>query len=201
MEPTMPIPIPSKPELFTLIFVFRFLVNAVAVTTLVRLVYFPIHGKKDYYFTFFLLNFLVFVLTYLLNNTNAFGGFGTAIGLLAAFTLLRLRTETISIKDMTYLFIVLTVGLINATMSGPYYELIVLNVVIICFAYVLDSDWLSKSLKVKTIELDTLDNIKPEKQEVLLADLRTRTGLDIKKVDIDFIDLGKGRASIKVYYR
>lgn len=201
MEPIPPIPIPIKPELFTYFFVVRFLVNAVAVTILVRLVYYPIHKKKDFYFTFFLLNFLVFVLTFLLNNTNAFSGFGAAIGLLAAFTLLRLRTETISIKDMTYLFVVLTVGLINATMSGPYYELITLNLSIICFAYLLDSDWISKSLKEKAIELDTLDNIKPEKEEVLLADLRERTGLDIRKIEVDSIDLARGRASIKVYYR
>ncbi len=201
METVAPIPIPIRPELFTAFFAIRFLVNAIAVILLVRFVYYPIHKKKEFYFSFFVLNFLVFVLTFLMNMTNAFSGFGTAIGLLAAFTLLRLRTETISIKDMTYLFIVLTVALINATMSGPYYELISLNLVIIGLVYSLDSDWISKSLKTKIVELDSLDNIKPEREEALLTDLRTRTGLDVKKVDVDSIDLARGRASIKIYYR
>ena len=189
-----------KAELFTLYFLIRFVINAVAIITLVRFVYFPIYHKRDFNFTFLLLNFIVFVMTFLLDKTGAFGSVGTAFGLLAAFSLLRLRTETISIKDMTYLFIIMTLGLINATMKGPYYELIVLNVTIVGLAFALDGDFLTKSLQIKTVELDTLENIHPDKQPLLIADLRHRTGLDIKKVNIDYIDFGKNRAYIKIYF-
>ena len=105
-----------RPQLFTQFFFTRIVINGIALIVLVRYVYYPMNRKKEFYFTFFLLNFLVFVLVFLLNKSSSIGTY-SAVGLLAVFTFLRLRTETIGMKDMTYLFVVLTLATINATMT------------------------------------------------------------------------------------
>lgn len=188
-----------KPQLFTTFFFYRIVIDAVAVIVLVRYVYYPMNRKKEFYFTFFLLNFLVFVLVYLLNKSTSMGTY-SAVGLLAVFTFLRLRTETIGMKDMTYLFVVLTLATINATMTGPDFELISLNVVIVAMTFSLDKEWLSRTIHVRSMELNSLDNIIPEKMDLLKADLKTRTGLNIQRVEIDAVNMVKGRAEIKIYY-
>lgn len=193
-------PVTAKSQLFKLEFARRLGTNLVSVLVLVMFVYLPIHRKKDYFFTFLVLNFLVFIMTYLINMTTAFRDFGTAVGLLAFFSLLRLRTDTISMKDMTYLFIVLTLGLINATMTGPVYELIILDGTIIVLAYVLDKDWLSKSILSREMQLDSLEFIVPQDMDKLLVSLRTQTGLDIQRLRILSVDLVKKRAVVQVYH-
>lgn len=179
-------------------FLTRALIDVVSIIILVRYVYFPLHKKKDFYFSFFLLNFLVFMLTFLLSKT-AFAAV-SAVGLLAAFSILRLRTETISVKDMTYLFVVLTLGVINATMSGPVYELMATNAIIVALAYFLDKEWHSKSIHMRTMELDSLEHIMPQNMDLLMASLRTRTGLDIQRIKIETVDLVKQRAMVLVYH-
>jgi hypothetical protein len=192
---------PAKPpQLFTYDFYTRLLTNIVSVVILVMAVYLPIHRKKDYFFTFLVLNFLVFIITFLIRRTSAFSGFETALGLLAFFSLLRLRTELITMKDMTYLFIVLTVGLVNATMTGPFYELITLNVVIVVITYGLDKEWLSKSIHMREIRVDSLENIVPQQMDKLIADLRSKTGLEIQRVKIQSVDLVKKRALLHIYH-
>ncbi len=190
----------AKPQLFTSEFYTRLLTNIVSVVILVMAVYLPIHRKKDYFFTFLIMNFLVFIITFLINKTSAFSGMGTALGLLAFFSLLRLRTETITMKDMTYLFVVLTIGLVNATMSGPLYELITLDVVIVGITFGLDKEWLSKSIHIREIRVDSLDNIVPQQTDKLLADLRSKTGLEIQRVKIQSVDMVKRRALLHIYY-
>ncbi len=189
----------QKPQLFTLRFLVRLAVNAVAVIVLVRFVYFPINHKKEFYFTFFLLNALVFVVIFLVNIGTTFAT-TTGFGLIAIFTLLRFRTETISMKDMTYLVIVLVLGTINATATGPTYEMIAVNVFIIGLTYSLDKEWLSKSIHSREMELNSLEHIMPQSMDKLIADLRVRTGLDVQRVKIESVDLVKGRAMVRIYY-
>jgi Domain of unknown function (DUF4956) len=191
---------PAKPQLFKEAFFKRLIYDIVAVFVLVMFVYLPIHRKKDYFFTFIVLNFLVFIITYLMSRTSAFGGWTTGLGLLAFFSLLRLRTDTISMKDMTYLFIVLTIGLVNASMTGPDHELVTLNAVIVALAYGLDKDWLSKSIHMREMKLESLEYIVPEKMEDLVASLRAKTGLDIQRVKILSVDLGKKCAIITIFH-
>jgi hypothetical protein len=156
--------------------------------------------KSDFYFTFFLLNFIIFLLAYMLEKTKAFNSMGSAFGLLAAFSLLRFRTETITIKDMTYLFIIMTIGLINSIMKGSYIEIIGLNSMIIATVFVIDGDKLMRNEKTKTIEYNNLENIRPDRENILIEELQRITGLQIKKVEIEHIDYGKNRVVIKVYY-
>ena len=189
-----------RPQLFTAAFYSKLIINTVSLVILVMLVYLPIHRKKDFFFTFMIMNFLVFIITYLSNKTTAFSTYGTAFGLLAFFSLLRLRTDTISMKDMTYLFVVLTLGLINATMSGPVYELITLNAVIIGLTFGLDKEWLSKSIHIREVTMDSLENIVPQQMDKLVPDLKAKMGLDIQRIRIISIDLVKRRAVLQVYH-
>jgi hypothetical protein len=136
----------------------------------------------------------------MLERTGAFSSIGSAFGLLAAFSLLRFRTETISMKDMTYLFIIMTFGLLNSVMKGTYLEIIIINAMIIAVVYVVDGNRLMPNQRSKTIDYPSLENIRPEKQAQLISDLRERTGLDIQKITIEHIDFGKEKALIKIYY-
>jgi len=190
----------EKMPIFSAYFIFRMLINIASMIILVRFVYYNTYKKKDPFFTFFLLNFIVFLLAYLLENTGGFSSLGSAFGLLAAFSLLRFRTDTISMKDMTYLFIVMTFGLINSIMKASYLEITALNVIIIAAVFVVDGNWFIRNQSIKTIEYPSLENIKPDKQNLLIAELKERTGLDINRISIDNIDIGKGRATIKIYY-
>jgi hypothetical protein len=186
--------------LFTEYFLLRLLINLVSMIVLVRLVYYPTYQKKYSFFTFFLLNLIVFLFAYMLEKTGAFNSLSSAFGLLAAFSLLRFRTETISMKEMTYLFIVMTFGLINSVMKATFMELILLNTIIIIAVYVVDGNRITRNQKVKTIEYPSLENIRPERQAQLIADLRERTGLDIRHISIEYIDFAKSRAIIKIYF-
>ncbi len=189
--------------LFNEIFLIRFLINTGTMIILIRFIYYHIYQKREIFFTFFLLNFVVFILAFMLQKSTAFGSIsnaGTAFGLLAAFSLLRFRTETISAKDMTYIFIIMTIALINSIMDGRYWEIIILDSLIILAVYMVDGNWLMRNQKTKLVDYEGLDNIKPDKHPILINDLCQRTGLNIQKISIEHIDLIKNRVEIKIYY-
>ncbi len=189
--------------LFTEIFLIRLLINIGAMIILIRFIYYHIYQKRETFFTFFLLNFVVFILAFMLQKSSAFGSIsnaGTAFGLLAAFSLLRFRTETISAKDMTYIFIIMTIALINSIMDGRYWEIIILDSLIIVAVYFVDGNWLMRNQKTKTVDYDGLENIQPEKHGLLIKDLSQRTGLNIQRISIEHIDLIKNKLEIKIYY-
>ena len=167
---------------------------------LVRYIYYYIYGKRDFFFTFYLINFIVFLLAFMLEKSSAFGSFSAAFGLLAAFSLLRFRTESMSTKDMTYIFIVMTLGLINSVMNGKYVEIIGLNGMIVAAVYIVDGNRFMRNQKTKTIDYEGLENIHPEKQDLLIKDLKARTGLNIQRITIEHIDFIKNRVEIKIYY-
>lgn len=179
-------------------FFIRLLIDIISVAVLVRLVYYNIYRKKDFFFTFFMFNIIIFIITYLLNKVEM--SMGAAFGLFAVFSLLRYRTENISEKDMTYLFIVIAVGLITASIKGSYFESAFINAIIIAFAFFLDGNLLVKNEMVQTVYYENIENIKSQNNEILMQDLRLRTGLDIHKVSIQYIDFLKDTAELKVYY-
>ena len=187
-------------HLFTEYFTYRLLINSISMIVLVRYVYFNTYQKRDSFFPFFLLNFVVFLLSFMMEKAKVFGSFSSAFGLLAAFSLLRFRTETITLKDMTYLFITMTLGLINSLMEGSLIEIGALNGMVIGAVYVVDGNRILRNQKSKTIEYPILDNIRPEQQPQLIQDLKQRTGLDIRKITIEHIDFTKSRAVIKIFY-
>jgi hypothetical protein len=190
----------DKSSIFTLYFLLRLSINIITMIVLIRYVYYNTYQKKDSFFTFFLLNFIVFLLAYMLDKTGGFNSIGSAFGLLAAFSLLRFRTETLTMKDMTYLFIIMALALINSVMKGTYLEIILLNLLIIAAVYVVDGNRLIRNQQSKTVEYYSLENIRPDQQNQLITELRDRTGLDIQKIIVEHIDFGKGKAIIKIYF-
>jgi hypothetical protein len=179
-------------------FLVRLVIDLLTMLILVRLVYHAIYKKKDFFFTFFLFNLIIYVLTYMLNKVEL--SFGAAFGLFAVFSLLRYRTENISPKDMTYLFIVIAIGLITSVSKGTYLEIALLNLFIIVFVYALDGNLLIKNEMVQIIQYENIQNIKPSNHSALMEDLKSRTGLDIHKIEIEAIDFLKDTARIKAYY-
>lgn len=186
--------------LFNEYFLLRLLINTVSMVVLIRFIYFTTHQTRDLFFTYFLLNFIVFLLTFMLEKAKAFNSMGSAFGLLAAFSLLRFRTETITTRDMTYLFIIMAIGLVNSVMKGSYLEIVATNIMVVAVVFAVDSNVLMKNQKAKIVQYETLDNIRPEDNDKLIATLRQRTGLDIQKVSIEEIDFKKSTALIKIYY-
>jgi len=187
-------------NLFTEYFITRLLINSITMIILVRIIYHSIYHKKDFDFTFYLMNLTVFLLAFMLEKTRAFNSLGSAFGLLAAFSLLRFRTRTITSKDMTYLFIIMTIGLMNSIMKGVFWEIASLNGIIVVAVYLADGKLLSRNERTRTIQYDNLENIKPDKQELLKEDLQQRTGLSIHKVEVDRVDFPSNRAAIKIYF-
>lgn len=179
-------------------FFIRLLIDIISMLILVRFIYFKIYKKKDYLFTFFLFNIIIFFITYLLNKVDM--SMGAAFGLFAVFSMLRYRTEGISTKDMTYLFIVIAMGLINAVSKATYFELGIINAILIGFTYTLDGNWLVRNEMIKNIQYEKIDMIKPENYNALLQDLRDRTGLNIHRVTVNRIDFLKDVAVVKIYY-
>ena len=125
---------------------------------------------------------------------------GAAFGLFAVFSMLRYRTEGISIKDMTYLFLVIATGLMNAVMKGSWLDMGILNFIILAFTFVLESNLLMKRETIKTIEYDNIELIKREKREELILDLEKRTGIKINHVSVNTINFLRDTALISIYY-
>lgn len=187
-------------QLFSELFLYRLLINTVTIVVLIRFVYFPTYHKQDNYLAFFLLNLLVFLLAYMIGTTTAFKSMSGAFGLLAAFSLLRFRTESISLKDMTYLFVIMSVGLINAVMNGTYLEISAVNGLVVIAVFVVDSNKVIRIQRSKTVEFNNLDNIKPPDHDKLIVQLKELTGLDIRKITVESIDFNKQTAKLRIYY-
>jgi len=180
--------------------VFRFAINLLFIFIIIRLIFYPIYKQKQYLFTYFLFNITIFLVCILLSNVKLKIGF--AFGLFAVFSILRYRTETIPIREMTYLFVIITMGVINALSSKKvsYAELLFTNVVIVFTIYGLERIWFQKKELIKDINYEKIELINPEKYDQLIKDLRERTGLDIHRVDIVSINFLRDTARLKIYY-
>ncbi len=179
---------------------FKFFVNTAVLFVLIRMIYYPIHRKKDYLFTYFLFNILIFFLCVLLNSVKLSIGF--AFGLFAIFGVLRYRTEQISIKDMTYLFAVITVAVINALASKKVSvaELLFTDGMILLVTFALERLWLTRHEAMKLLIYERIDLIKPANREGLFEDLRERLGVKVSRVEIGRIDLLRDTAQLRVFY-
>jgi hypothetical protein len=180
--------------------ILRFSFNFVILLILVRLLYYPIAKRKDYLFTYVLLGTAIFLLCYLLENVKL--QLGLALGLFAIFGILRYRTSQIPIKEMTYLFIVICISVINALANKKvsYIELLFTNLVVLVVTFSLEKLWLLKHESRKTIIYEKIDLIKPENYQLLLRDLEKRTGLKINRVEVGRVDFLRDAARITIYY-
>jgi hypothetical protein len=174
--------------------------NMFMILILVRVLYYRITPRKEYLFTYILISVVVFFMIMLLENVGVEIGF--ALGLFAIFGMLRYRTQQIPIREMTYLFLVIGVSVINslANRRVSYSELLLTNAVIILSTYLLEKVFLMKTETKKLIFYEKIDLIKPEKREEMIADLIERTGLPIHRVEIERIDYLRDTARINIFY-
>jgi hypothetical protein len=178
-------------------FFISLLIDLLTIVILVVFIYYRNYHKQEVFFTFFLFNIAIFLLTFLLNKIKI--SMGAAFGLFAVFSMLRYRTEGISMKDMTYLFIVIAVGLVSAV-GLDYYELGIINGVVIVATFALDGNILMKREFSKLIQYENIEMIKTENHSKLIEDLKERTGLDIHRISIVKIDFLRDMALMEVYY-
>jgi hypothetical protein len=179
---------------------FKFGINFIFLIIIVRLIYYRVKDDKDYVFTYIMFNILTFFICFLLRKVPMEMGF--ALGLFAVFGILRYRTEAIPIRQMTYLFIVIGISMINAlsNKSVSIFEVLFTNGLITLITYLIDRWWFQTIEETKSIIYEKIDLIKPENKEEMIKDLKERTGLPIHEVKVDKIDFLKDTAAITIYY-
>lgn len=177
----------------------RFGINIISVLILVRFVYFKYYKKTDLFLSFLGFNLIIFLISYLFNKVNM--TMGAAFGLFAVFSILRIRTEGIETKDMTYLFMAISIGLINAVSNGSLLELCSINLTIIIAVILIDGAIFIKKEECQLVEFDNLELLAPEKRVELFANIKARTGLSVHRIEHVSIDFLKESAKFYIYYR
>ena len=175
-------------------------INLLFLTILIHFLYFPKTQRKDYLFTYYLIGTITFFLCFGLMQMDIDTGMG--LGLFAIFGIIRYRTDAIEIKEMTYLFMIIGISVVNALASNELSvsEVAVINVSVVLLTFILENLWLMKHETRKTINYERIDLITPEKYDEMKADLEKRTGLSINRVDIGKIDFLNDTALIRIYY-
>lgn len=175
-------------------------INLFFLTILIRFLYYSKTRRKDYLFTYFLIGIITFFLCFGLMQMDIDTGMG--LGLFAIFGIIRYRTDAIEIKEMTYLFMVIGISVVNALASNELSisEVTVINVTVLLVTFILENLWLMKHETRKTINYERIDLIKPEQRELLKADLEKRTGLVINRVEVGKIDFLNDTAQVRIFY-
>lgn len=177
----------------------RFAFNTLMVWIMIHRLYYPKSKRRDYYFTFMLISISIFMMLYLLGGVKLKVGF--ALGLFAIFGIIRYRTESMPVREMTYLFSIISMSVINAlSVTISYAELLFCNLIFLAAVWIFESYILLKHVSTKLIQYDRIALITPDKREELLEDLRQRTGLKILKVEIGALDFLRDMAIVKIYY-
>ncbi len=192
----------------------RLIVNTAFCFVIARVLYFPKSRRKDFFFTYLLMGFAIFMLIHLMGDSKI--KTGIAMGLFAIFSIMRYRTESVPIREMTYLFLTIAMATINAVaweadISGKHPdflgpeltsagELILTDLLFILAIWATEHINFAKGLSSKYVRYDKIDLITPEHYDDLIADLKKRTGLDVTKVDIGSIDFLKDMALLKIFY-
>ena len=194
----------------------RFAMNLLVCWTLVHFFYYRKSQRRDYYFTFIIFSSAMLTLLYIMGNVEV--GVGLTLGLFAIFGVIRYRTETVPIREMTYLFVIIALAAVNGlaplyhvvdVSTAPHYALSwgnvavmgLVNLLIVALIWILESDRLVKHTTTKLVLYDRIELIVPERREELLADLEKRLGVKVDNVEVGHVDFLKDAAYIKVFYR
>ena len=191
-------------SLFSNIFI-RFSFNLLIAFVIIKLIYHRDYKGNDFVFTYFMFNTLIFFFAYILGSLDINMAFG--FGLFAVFAILRYRTDPIPIKEMTYLFIVITIGVINALSNNQvvFIELLFANVTIVLLTFLLERHWVNNlpdnGLSSKTVVYNNMEMIKPENHRALIDELAEKTGLSIVSCKIGRLNFVENQVNVKLYYK
>ena len=166
---------------------------------IVHLFYYRKSRRRDYYFTFLMFSAAMFILLFVMENIKLQIGF--ALGLFAIFGMIRYRTETMPVREMTYLFVIIAISIVNGlALNISYAELILANLLIVLLTWILESERIIAHTSTKLVTYDRIDLIVPEKREELKADLEKRIGVKIKTIEVGAVDFLRDSAFIKITY-
>jgi len=179
-------------------FVIRLLINTASVFVLIRC-YYAFSRHRENAASFILFGVGVFLVTALLHSVTVTMGF--AFGLFAVFSMLRYRTEALGIKEMTYLFLVIAMALLAAVGTMHHLELVFLNLLVIVLALVLETRVLLPRHSEREVEYEKIENVHRDRRELLIADLRERTGLDVFRVDVVSVSYLRDTAMLRMHFR
>lgn len=179
----------------------RFLINVIVVAIVVFFSFYQHKKNRTYAFTFLMMNVMVFFICFSLKKIDL--GLGMALGLFAIFAIIRYRTDAIQVKEMTYLFIVIGVAVINSLSNKKtsYAELMAVNCIIIGSTFLLERVLANKKMAKQNVNYDKLDLLRPDQRAALLDDLQMRLGMRPDDVKVGRIDLGKGSANLTLYFK
>ena len=178
----------------------RFLLCIVVNWVIIDRLYFRKVHRRDFYFTFMLISVAIFFLVYfMMGMDRGKATMGVGLGLFGIFSIMRYRTDTMPVREMTYLFVIICLSVVNAlAVSMSYAELLITNVVVILAVWLAERHLKIESTKL--IQYDRMELIVPERREELLADLEKRTGLKITKIELGAIDMIKDMAIVRITY-
>ncbi|MDP4637398.1 MAG: DUF4956 domain-containing protein [Crocinitomicaceae bacterium] len=178
----------------------RLAVNMTFLTILIRYLYYPKTKRKDYLFTYYLIGTITFFLCFGLKKLDIDTGMG--LGLFAIFGIIRYRTDAIEIKEMTYLFLIIGISVVNSLASNQISlaEMAIINLSVVFLTYGLENLWLVKHETRKTINYERIDLIVPDKYEEMKADLEKRTGLTLNRFEVGKIDFLSDTAQVRIFY-
>ena len=181
----------------------RLLINIVVVGIIIDRLYYPKSKRRDFYFTFMLISiaifFIVFFMIFVLEEMKGKTSLGIGIGLFGIFSIMRYRTDAMPVREMTYLFVIIALSLVNAISEGvPMIELGITNIIFILAVWF--CEWRLKVLPSKIIQYDKMELIQPDRKADLIADLEQRLGLKIIQVEVGAIDFTRDMAMVKIRY-
>mgnify|MGYP002620858134 CR=1 FL=1 len=180
--------------------IIKFIINIVFSSILISFIYYRKTQRKDHVFTYYMISVIAFMICFALKKLEI--GTGMGLGLFAIFGIIRYRTSTVRIKEMTYLFVLIGLSVVNALAGKQisYAELAFINITTVLIVYLLEYIVLQRHENSKVITYEKIELIKPEKREELQRDLENRTGLEITKISIGKVDFLRDTAQIRIYY-
>lgn len=177
------------------------LLNTLVTWIVVHFLYYPKGRRRDYYFTFILLSVSIFMLIALLLHNQADMGIGAALGLFAIFGIIRYRTESVPIREMTYLFFLVALSVINGKCDMlTFVEQLSINAVLVACVWACENFLTTSNEGCKFVKYDNIDLIKPERYDELKADLEERLGLQITRVEVGAVDFLTDMTMLRVFY-
>ena len=181
----------------------RLFINILVTWVLIDRLYYQKSHRRDFYFTFMLISiaifFIVFFMIFVLEDMKGKTGLGVGIGLFGIFSIMRYRTDAMPVREMTYLFIIIALSVVNAIADGvSALELVTTNLIVVVAVWVCELRL--KTWPTKLVQYDRIELIAPERREELIADLSKRLGLKVMKVEVGSVDFLKDMAMLRVSY-
>jgi hypothetical protein len=189
----------NSPTLWGILF--RFVITLIFLFILIAIIYFRYSKKEKFLFTFFLIGIIVFFICSMLKGVDIAIGMG--LGLFAIFTILRFRTRNFSLKDMSYIFTVIGISVINSVSMPdfPFYGFLIINSIIVLAAFLLEEVMSKNSFAKQSVIYNKLEYLKPGNKHKLLKDLSSLTGQTILRIKIEKVDFNRETAELEIFYK